>query len=132
MDILVGNSDGSLSFGDYSLTSKTKAGIEVGGDAYKVKTFNEITKLERNEMFVYESVPGSKVTGFVQTNDSVSFEVEAASDLQITLEMEEGKEYSVEIDGEDRGTMTTGTGGKLTLSLETNSGKATSVKIKEV
>lgn len=26
---------------------------------YKVKTYNEITKLERNDMFVYESVPGT-------------------------------------------------------------------------
>ena len=29
------------------------------GDLYKVKTFKEITKLERNGMFVYESVPGT-------------------------------------------------------------------------
>ena len=28
---------------------------------YKVKTFKEITKLERNGMFVYESVPGTAV-----------------------------------------------------------------------
>lgn len=34
------------------------------GDLYKVKTFKEITKLERNGMFVYESVPGTAVTDF--------------------------------------------------------------------
>ena len=28
---------------------------------YKVKTFREITKLERNDLFVYESVPGTAV-----------------------------------------------------------------------
>ena len=55
-------SDGSLNFGNYELTSKTKKdGFEYNGDSYKIKTFNEITKLERNGMFVYESVPGTVV-----------------------------------------------------------------------
>ena len=50
----------SLSFGNYKLAKKSKAdNYEFGGDLYKVKTFQEITKLERNGMFVYESVPGS-------------------------------------------------------------------------
>ena len=33
-----------------------KQDFEHQGDLYKVKTFKEITKLERNGMFVYESV----------------------------------------------------------------------------
>ncbi len=132
MDILVGNPDGSLSFGDFSLASKTKANLEIGGDAYKVKTFGEITKLEKNEMFVYESVPGSKVTGFTQKDGSVSFDVEAAGDVQVTLGLEEDKEYAVTVDGSDRGSMSTGTGGKLTLSLEINAGSKTRVEIKGV
>ena len=38
-------SDGSISFGDYTLDKKTKlADFEVAGDMYKVKTFNEIRK----------------------------------------------------------------------------------------
>ena len=36
-------------FGDYTLASKTKLdGFEFQGDLYKVKTFKEITKLEKN------------------------------------------------------------------------------------
>ena len=54
-----------LSFGDYTLSSKTKLdGFEFQGDVYKVKTFSEITKLEKNGMFVYESVPGTAVEDF--------------------------------------------------------------------
>ena len=50
----------SLDFGNYELATKTKKdGIEYKGDIYKIKTFNEITKLEKNGMFVYESVPGT-------------------------------------------------------------------------
>ena len=52
--------DGTLSFGDYTLDTKTKKdGFEFQGDIYKVKTFKEISKLEKNGMFVYESVSGS-------------------------------------------------------------------------
>ena len=58
----------SLSFGNYELKEKAKlGGYEFNGDIYKVKTHSEITKLERNDMFVYESVPGTAVTGFVST-----------------------------------------------------------------
>ena len=47
-------SDGKLSFGNYMLDKKAKLdNYEVGGDLYKVKTFKEITKLERNGLFVY-------------------------------------------------------------------------------
>ena len=54
--------DGTLSFGDYTLDTKTKKdGFEFQGDIYKVKTFKEITKLEKNGMFVYESVPGQEM-----------------------------------------------------------------------
>ena len=49
--------NGNISFGNYSLDVKSKAeDFEHDGDLYKVKTFKEITKLERNGMFVYESV----------------------------------------------------------------------------
>ena len=52
--------DGGISFGNYELDTKTKVSdFEYEGDLYKVKTFKEITKLERNGLFVYESVPVS-------------------------------------------------------------------------
>ena len=48
--------DGTISFGNYMLAAKSKLqDFEFQGDLYKVKTFGEITKLERNGMFVYES-----------------------------------------------------------------------------
>ena len=37
--------NGTISFGDYTLASKTKKdNFELGTDTYKVKTFREITK----------------------------------------------------------------------------------------
>lgn len=41
--------DGGISFGDYELAAKAKkSDFEHRGDLYKVKTFKEITKLEKN------------------------------------------------------------------------------------
>ena len=54
--------NGTISFGNYKLEKKTKVeDYDFHGDLYKVKTFYEITKLERNGIFVYESVPGTTV-----------------------------------------------------------------------
>ena len=47
--------------------------LNLHGDLYKVKTWNEITKLERNGTFVYESLPGTAVNVFRETADEVSF-----------------------------------------------------------
>ena len=93
-ELLRAENDGSLSFGDYTLSEKTKKdNYEFEGDIYKVKTFSEITKLERNGMFVYESVPGSAVEGFKETDSEVAFSVSAKGDVQFTLELEPECEY---------------------------------------
>lgn len=122
--------DGTLSFGNYKLDTKSKVpDYEHCGDSYKVKTFKEITKLERNGMFVYESVPGTAVNGFKQNDKETSFMVEGCEDAQITLEMGEDTEYEVSVDGDYAGKMKTNIGGKLVLSVELSEGKATQVTI---
>ena len=48
-ELIRSEADGTLSFGNYELESKSKKqDFEHQGDLYKVKTFKEITKLERN------------------------------------------------------------------------------------
>jgi hypothetical protein len=111
--------DGKISFGDYTLSTKSKLdNFEHSGDIYKVKTFKEITKLERNGLFVYESVPGTAVTGFTETEKEVDFTVEGPEDAQITLELEEETEYEITINGNSAGSMKTNLGGKLNMSVE--------------
>ncbi len=124
--------DGTISFGNYELEQKSKvSGFEVAGDVYKVKTFHEITKLERNEMFVYESVPGTAVRHFSAKAEGIAFAVEGATDAQITVEMEADTEYRIEIDGEDAGKMKTNMGGKLSMGVELEPGKIVSVRIEK-
>ena len=119
-ELLRAENDGTLSFGDYTLASKTKKdGFEFKGDLYKVKTFAEITKLEKNGMFVYESVPGSTVENFKETDTEVEFTVSAPEDVQFTLELEPESEYEVFIAGESAGKMGTNLSGKLSVSVKT-------------
>lgn len=122
--------DGSISFGDYELAAKTKLkDFNHQGDLYKVKTFKEITKLERNDLFVYESVPGTAVENFQVSQESVEFQVSGPEDAQITLGMEEDSEYQVLVDGHESGKIRTGRGGKLVLSVELGGREKVSVKV---
>ena len=131
-ELLRANEDGTISFGDYTLSSKTKKeGFEFEGDIYKVKTFSEITKLEKNGMFLYESVPGTSVLEFKEADNSVEFIVEGDEDSQITVGLKDDTEYEVFIDGKNVGTMKTGLGGKLSLSVELEAAGEVPVKIVE-
>lgn len=113
--------DGTLSFGDYTLDSKTKLdGFEFQGDIYKVKTFKEITKLEKNGMFTYESVPGTAVESFAVMENGVAFKVFASESVQFTVGLEEESLYEVFIEGESVGKMTTNLSGKLSVSVDVN------------
>jgi hypothetical protein len=124
--------NGKLSFGDYTLTEKSKkSDFAYKGDSYKIKTFYEITKLEKNGSFVYESVPGTAVNDFEANSDGVSFKVQGKEDAQITLDLEEGASYDIVIDGTDAGTMATNMGGKLVLSVGFDGDKEVTVSAKK-
>ena len=108
-DLLRAEADGTLSFGDYTLSSKTK--------------------LEKNGMFVYESVPGTAVEHFKMTEDVLSFEVSGAEDAQFTVELEADSKYEVYMDDVSVDKMTTNLSGKLSISAELNENSSVEVKI---
>ncbi len=122
-ELISGKENGSLNFGDHTLPKKAKKeDFPHGGDLYKVKTYNEITKLERNGIFVYESVPGTSVNEFYETENGVSFDVEGEDDAQITLGLADDTEYEVFVKNESVGKMKTNLGGKLSVSVELTGG----------
>ena len=97
--------NGAISFGDYELAQKSKlSDYQHQGDMYKVKTFKEITKLERNGMFVYESVPGTAVFDLTQNGNQMDFHAST-------------------------GKMKTNLGGKLSFSVELGNAARVEVKI---
>lgn len=118
-ELIRSEADGTISFGDYSQQAKAKLdNFEHQGDIYKVKTCWEITKLERNGMFVYESVPGTAVANLQVTDTGLTFTVEGPEDAQFTVELESEAEYEITIGGTNAGKMKTNLGGKLSVSVE--------------
>ena len=129
-ELLRTEENGAISFGNHKLAAKAKVeDYEHDGDLYKVKTFRELTKLEKNGMFAYESEPGTSVTQFTETQKGVSFTVEGDEDAQITVGLEEDTEYKVYVDDVNVGKMKTNLGGKLSLSVELENAGEVAVKI---
>ena len=129
-ELLRAEGDGTISFGNHMLAAKAKLeDYEHGGNLYKVKTFKELTKLEKNGMFAYESEPGTSVNGFAETENGVTFQVEGSEDAQITVGLEEDTVYKVYVNGANVGEMKTNLSGKLNISVELASVDAAEVKI---
>lgn len=129
-DLIRSQSNGAISFGDYTLDKKSKVSdFEHNGDLYKVKTFKEITKLEKNGLFIYESVPGTAVNNFEVSDKNMNFTVEGSDNTQITVELESDTEYKIYINDINIGKMKTNLGGKLMFSVELSDSKASKVKI---
>lgn len=117
--LLRSEGDGSISFGNHKLTQKSKVeDFAHQGDLLKVKTYQEITKLEKNGMFLYESVPGTSVLNFREHPEGVEFTVEGDEDSQITIGLNEDTEYEVFVAGHSIGKMKTGMSGKLNMGVE--------------
>ena len=127
---LIAQENGALSFGDYSLEQKTKlSDYAFEGDSYKVKTFKEITRLEKNGAVLYESVPGSAVHAFKKDDRQITFQVESDDDVEITLALEPEKEYKVYVDETNIGKMKSNLGGKISFSIELNAGETAKVRV---
>lgn len=130
VELLRTEADGAISFGNHKLEAKAKVeDFEHAGDLLKVKTYKSITKLEKNGMFAYESVPGTSVNSFVEKEDGVSFLVEGDEDAQITIGLEDETEYEVFINDVNIGRMKTNLSGKLNLSVELAGAGEVKVKV---
>lgn len=129
-EVLRNEADGAISFGNHSLESKTKIeNFKAGSDILKCKSFKEMTRLEKNDLFVYESEPGTSVFNFTEDDLGVTFEVCGDEDAQITVGLAEDTEYSVYIDNVDTGKMKTNLSGKLSFSVELAGVEKVKVKI---
>ena len=111
--------NGRISFGNYLMDEKKKVlDFEANGDLYKVKTFREITKLEKNGKMLLEAVLGATIHNFGMDEKGAKFSVESEEDIQITLELEPETEYKILIDDVNVGKMKTNMAGKVNFSVE--------------
>lgn len=124
--------DGTLSFGNYLVDSKKKVSdFEVNGDLYYVKTYNEITKVEKNSKLLLEVVPGATIHNLKMNDKNVTFSAESNVDVHVTMELEAEKEYKIFVDDFIVGSVKATLAGKINFSLDTKGG-AKEVKIEKV
>ena len=132
-ELLRSEDNGAISFGNHKLARKEKVeDFRHEGDLLKVKTYSAITRLEKNGMVLYESVPGTSVLHFTENENGVDFLVEGDEDAQITIGLMDDTEYEVFVEGKSVGTMKTGLGGKLSLSVELETAGEVSDKVVQV
>lgn len=129
-ELIRSEENGAISFGNHQLAAKAKLeDYKHAGDLLKVKTYKDITKLEKNGGFLYESVPGTSVANFLESENEVEFTVEGDEDAQITVGLMDETDYEVFVDGESIGVMNTGLGGKLSVGVELAAVDQVAVKI---
>ena len=131
-ELIRSEADGTISFGDYSLGAKAKLdNFEHQGNIYKVKTYKDITKLEKNGKMLFESVPGATVHNFTMNERNIEFNVESTEDVQITMELEPEQEYKLIVDDMLVGKMESNIAGKINFSVELGKNTA-DVKIEKI
>ena len=129
-ELLREEANGTLSFGNHTLPEKAKLeDFKHDGNLYKVKTFKDLTKLERDGAFAYESEPGTSVNDFACNADGVTFKVCGDEDAMITVGLMEDTEYEVSVNGKSIGRLKTNLGGKLSFSVELQGEGEIEVKI---
>jgi hypothetical protein len=118
-EIIRVEADGGISFGDYVSTEKRKlADFEVNGDLYKVKTYNEITRLEKNGKLLLETVPGAAVHNLRMSGEEITFGLEGFEDTRVTAELAPGESYRIEINDTSLGFVKANLSGKVIFSTE--------------
>jgi len=111
----------TISFGNYLETTKQKVlNFEATGDLYKIKTYNEITRLEKNGSLLFEAVPGCTVHNLALSETRMSFDIEGFDHTQITIELEDSTEYKIIVDDVTIDKLKTNLSGKINFSLGLN------------
>lgn len=109
----------ALSFGNHLLGKKGKiADFKAFGHSYEVKSFEELTRLHKDDALVFEAVPGVSVFSFKMNEQGAAFEVSGLNDTQITVELEPSTEYKVYIDKTLVDKVKSNAAGKINFSLE--------------
>lgn len=126
------NKDRTLNFGNHLSTEKIKVkDFEISGNLYSVKTHNEVTRLEKDDKFLLECVPGASFFNFSADENEIGCSAYGAGVTNITIELAPETEYTLTADGTGRGVMKSNKSGKISFSVEL-SGKETELHIRRV
>lgn len=110
--------DNTLSFGDYSTKEKQKVeNFTFDNNTYKVKTHNQITRIEENGELLLETVPGSTIHNFYKDEKVISFSIEGFENTSIIMELERDAAYRITVNNNNIGSTKSNLYGKINFSL---------------
>lgn len=118
-EIIRVSENNSISFGDYLSMEKRKCeDFELDGNLYKVKTYRETTRLEKNGRLLLETVPGATVHRLTVQENIMAFSLEGVDDTRVTVQLEPEEVYRVLIEGVNIGNVKSNISGKVIFSLD--------------
>jgi hypothetical protein len=118
------NRENTISFGDFKSAKKLKLQAQIDGDEYSVKTYRDITRLEKNGQLLLETVPGAEVHDFILDENGASFKLVGAEDTQTTVALFPEAEYTL-VCGDTKTVIKTNRYGKAIFNAELESGAKT-------
>ena len=96
-ELIRSESDGTISFGDYTLSAKAKLdNFEHSGDLYKVKTYREITKPE-DAQITLELEAGTEYNITINAAQAGVMKTNLGGKLSISVELDGSSAVSVGI-----------------------------------
>ncbi|MCL2674474.1 MAG: endosialidase [Defluviitaleaceae bacterium] len=132
-EIIRAEADNTLSFGNYTVADKQKSNdFKLNGHTYKVKTYNELTRLECDDKMLLETVPGTAIHNLNDSNGSLEFAAEGSGDTQFTVGLEPDLEYNIFVDGEFVGMAISSLSGKINFGIELREDFSPRIKIAKV
>jgi len=132
-EIIRAEADNTLSFGNYAVVEKQKSNdFKFNGHTYKVKTHNELTRLERDDQMVLETVPGTAIHNFADSGEVLEFSAEGMGSTQLTFGLAPETEYNIFVDGELVGMAASSLSGKVSFGAELEPESLFHIKIEKV
>lgn len=131
-NILKINDDKTFDFGNYENKDKLKEAIIHNELDYKVKTHSDITRLERDELMIYESVPGTNVRNFSYTSSKIKFNVSGYSHTSIIIGVNQDSVFNLTVDNVDEGEAIFVAKGKLNINLNLENNEEVSVELTKI
>jgi len=130
---IVLSGENMINFGNFGVSEKQKVNdFTLANDTYSLRTYNQATKLEKNDQLAFETVPGTAVHKFYKKNkDYLEFTVYGSASTIITVGLEPSTLYRIKT-GKDSTGMESNSSGKVKFSVDLSSGKPVEVTIERL
>ena len=125
--------NGTLSFGNFEAKDKQKADdFLLNGNTYSVRTYKDVTRIEKNKELLMETIPGAAIHNFHKDESGVNFTVEGFTNTNITVQLNNDTLYRITCGKSKLGSVKSNLSGKMSFSLDISDKKPQNVTIEKL